>query len=107
MDDPKKFVLGTFFENVPKWSNSQSHHEKIHGSTLRKILEDFFKKSQVRNSHYLFGQKVQLNSRRKLNRDRNRQERIAPPPTRSPDRALRERPDLVGFGRAMKYGLVN
>jgi len=24
------------------------------GSTLRKILEDFFKKSQVRNSHYLF-----------------------------------------------------
>ena len=24
------------------------------GSTLRKIQEDFFKKSQVRNSHYLF-----------------------------------------------------
>ena len=24
------------------------------GLTLRKILEDFFKKSQVRNSHYLF-----------------------------------------------------
>ena len=24
------------------------------GSTLRKILEEFFKKSQVRNSHYLF-----------------------------------------------------
>ena len=24
------------------------------GSTLRKILENFFKKSQVRNSHYLF-----------------------------------------------------
>ena len=24
------------------------------GLTLRKIMEDFFKKSQVRNSHYLF-----------------------------------------------------
>ena len=30
MDDPKKFVLGKFFENVPKWSNSQSYHEKSH-----------------------------------------------------------------------------
>ena len=68
MDDPKKFVLGKFWENVSKWSNSQSYHEKVifedflifspavghPGSTLRKILEDVFKKSQVRNSHYLF-----------------------------------------------------
>ena len=30
VDDPKKFVLGKFFENVPKWSNSQSYHEKSH-----------------------------------------------------------------------------
>ena len=68
MDDPKKFVLGKFFENVPKWSNRKVITKKSYledllifspavghpGSTLRKILEDFFKKSQVRNSHYLF-----------------------------------------------------
>ncbi len=30
VDDPKNFVLGKFFENVPKWSNSQSYHEKSH-----------------------------------------------------------------------------
>ena len=28
VDDPKNFVLGKFFENVPKWSNSQSYHDK-------------------------------------------------------------------------------
>jgi hypothetical protein len=28
VDDPKKFVLGKFFENVRKWFNSQSYHEK-------------------------------------------------------------------------------
>ena len=30
------------------------------GSTLRKILEDFSKKSQVRNSHYLFSTKYRV-----------------------------------------------
>ena len=58
MDDPKNFVLGKFFENVPKWSNSQSYHDKSDiwrlfnfspavghpGWTLRKFSEDFFKK---------------------------------------------------------------
>ena len=54
----KKFVLGKFFENVPKWSNSQSYHEKSDiwglliffpalghpGWTLGKFSEDSFKK---------------------------------------------------------------
>ena len=30
------------------------------GLTLKEILEDFFKKSQVRNSHYLFDQEESL-----------------------------------------------
>lgn len=67
MDDPKKFVLGNFlkmFQNGPirKVITKKSYLEDFlifspavghPGSTLRKILEDFFKKSQVRNSHYL------------------------------------------------------
>ena len=44
----KKSYLEDFLINSPAVGHP--------GSTLRKILEDFFKKSQVRNSHYLFFQ---------------------------------------------------
>ena len=41
----KKVIFGDFLIFSPAVGHP--------GSTLRKILEDFFKKSQVRNSHYL------------------------------------------------------
>ena len=46
----KVITKKVIFEDFSIFSPAAGHP----GSTLRKILEDFFKKSQVRNSHYLF-----------------------------------------------------
>ena len=54
MDDPKNFVLGKFFENVPKWAKSQSDHHNIsisspdvghHGSNLEFFFQKIFQKN--------------------------------------------------------------
>ena len=46
----KVIMKKVIFEDFLFFSQAVGHL----GLTLRKILEDFFKKSQVRNSHYLF-----------------------------------------------------
>ena len=46
----KVFTIKVIFDYFFIFCPAVGHH----GSTLRKFLEDFFKKSQVRNSHYLF-----------------------------------------------------
>ena len=45
----KVITKKVIFENFLIFSPAEGHP----GSTFKKILEDFFKKSQVRNSHYL------------------------------------------------------